>query len=153
MSAYREPDRTVIVAESPEPNLLIRVLWFLFVGWWLSGLATFVAIVLQLTILGIPLAVFVINRMPQIVTLKSSRRLQIAIDDAGGTVVHHANRPQRSFWVRAAYYVLVGWWAVSLWLALAWLIAVTILGLPIESGSASARVSSGSALAPPLRRE
>jgi uncharacterized membrane protein YccF (DUF307 family) len=121
----------VVVAESAEPNLLIRALWFFFVGWWLSGIATLIAILLQLTILGIPLAVWVVNRMPQIVTLKSSRKLSVTTDEAGVTMVMYADREQRPFLHRAIYYVLVGWWAASIWLSLAWLAAVTIIGLPL----------------------
>lgn len=124
-------NQVVVVAESAEPNLLIRALWFFFVGWWLSGLATLLAILLQLTLIGIPLAIWVINRIPQIVTLKSSRKLAAATDASGVTTVANADREQLPFWQRALYYVLVGWWAVSLWLGLAWLAAVTILGLPL----------------------
>lgn len=121
----------VVMAESAEPSILIRAIWFLAVGWWLSGVATIAAILLQLTLIGIPAAVWLVNRMPQIVTLKSSRRLSVSTDEHGVTMVRHADRPQLEFWKRALYYVLVGWWAVSLWLGLAWLAAITVLGLPL----------------------
>lgn len=122
---------TIIIAESSEPNLVIRIIWFFVVGWWLSALATIAAIVLQLTLIGIPLAIWLINRLPQIVTLKSSRKLQISESSAGVVVVQHADREQLVFWQRALYYVLIGWWAVSLWLTLAWFVAVTVIGLPL----------------------
>ena len=118
------------MVEKPEANLVVRALWFFFVGWWLSGLATLLATLLQLTIIGIPLAVWVINRMPQIVTLKSSRRLQVDTDQMGVVMVGYTDRAQRRWWVRAIYYVFVGWWAVSLWLFAAWFLAVTIILLP-----------------------
>ena len=116
----------VVVESSPEPNLLIRVLWFLFVGWWLSFWAVLVAIVFQLTIIGIPVSIWIINRIPQITTLKSSRKLQITEAAAGVVVVDHADRPQRPWWQRAIWYVLVGWWAVSIWILLAWIASVTL---------------------------
>lgn len=131
MAQTQNSGTVVVVAEAAEPNLLIRALWFLAIGWWLSGLATALAITLQLTIIGIPLAVWVVNRMPQIVTLKSSRKLDIATDVHGATVVSHADREQRPFLHRAIYYVLVGWWAVSIWLTLAWFAALIIIGLPL----------------------
>ena len=68
---------TVMAVEPPEPNLLIRALWFVVVGWWLSLLVTLGASLLQLTIIGIPAAVWGINRIPQVTTLKSSRTLQV----------------------------------------------------------------------------
>ena len=55
----------VVMSESPEPNILLRVVWFMFVGWWLSFWAIVLATVLQLTIIGIPGAIWVINRIPQ----------------------------------------------------------------------------------------
>jgi len=127
----RPGGQTVVMAPSPEPNLLVRVLWFLFVGWWLSFWAVLLAILFQLTILGIPVAVWIINRIPQITTLKSSRRLQIVQTEAGVVVVSHADRAQRPWWQRAIWYVLVGWWAVSMWMLLAWVASVTLLLMPL----------------------
>lgn len=125
------PNRVTIMVDSSEPNILIRAVWFFVIGWWLSGVVTAMAILLQLTIVLIPASVWLINRMPQVVTLKSSRRLEVSSNQAGLTVVSHRDRPQLPFWQRALYYVLVGWWAVALWLVLAWLVAISVLGLPL----------------------
>ena len=91
----------VVMSNSPEPNILLRVVWFVFVGWWLSFWAIVLATVLQLTIIGIPGAIWVINRIPQIMTLKSSRRLQVSNNDSGVTVIGYSDREQRRWWVRA----------------------------------------------------
>ena len=100
----------VIMPESPEPNLVLRVIWFLFLGWWLSFWAILVAALLQLTIIGIPGGIWVINRLPQIMTLKSSRKLQVTEDQGGVTVVSYGDSEQIKWWIRVIYYVLVGWW-------------------------------------------
>ena len=129
----QQPGSTVVVmAESPEPNMVLRVVWFLFVGWWMSFWAISVAVLLQLTLIGIPGAIWVINRIPQVSTLKSSRRLQVSETQAGVTVVSYADREQRKWWIRAIYYVLVGCWASALWLYIAWLFGVIIIGIPIS---------------------
>ena len=122
----------VIMAQSPEPNLVLRVLWFIFVGWWASFLTIWVAGLLQLTIIGIPAAIWVINRIPQIMTLKSSRKLQAVQNQDGITVVSFSDRQQLKWWVRTIYYVLVGWWATMLWLIVLWLFGVLIITLPIS---------------------
>ncbi len=31
----------------------------------------------------------------------------------------------------ALYFLLIGWWFSAIWIVLAWLIAVTIIGLPV----------------------
>ena len=122
---------TIVTMESPEPNLLIRAVWFFVVGWWLSGLAISLAVLLQLTIIGIPAAVYIINRIPQATTLKSSRTA-IVTEGEGVARVGFSDREQRSWLVRAIYYVLVGWWAVSLWLVVAWAAGLTIVLLPLS---------------------
>ena len=122
----------VVMAESPEPNLVLRALWFIFVGSWVSFLTLWVAVFLQLTIIGIPAAIWVINRIPQIMTLKSSRKLQTVQNQDGVTVVGYSDRQQLKWWVRAIYYVLVGWWATTLWLVALWLFGVLIITLPIS---------------------
>ena len=37
------------------PNLLVRFIWWLFIGWWASGIAVAIAWVALITIIGIPL--------------------------------------------------------------------------------------------------
>ena len=122
----------VVMSDSPEPNILLRVVWFVFVGWWFSFWAIVLATVLQLTIIGIPCAIWVINRIPQIMTLKSSRRLQVSNNDFGVTVIGYSDREQRRLWVRAIYYVLVGWWATFVGLLLLWIAGILIITLPIS---------------------
>ena len=107
----QQPESTVVVmAESPEPNMVLRVVWFLFVGWWMSFWAISVAVLLQLTLIGIPGAIWVINRIPQISTLKSSRRLQVSETQAGVTVVSYADREQRKWWIEVDP---IGWTGLS----------------------------------------
>ena len=122
----------VIMPESPEPNFVLRVLWFLFLGWWLSFGAIVVAALLQLTIIGIPGGIWVINRLPQIMTLKSSKKLQVTENQGGVTVVSYGDREQLKWWIRAIYYLLVGCWATILWLFLVWVMGVLIITLPIS---------------------
>ncbi len=119
------------MASSPEQNILLRVAWFIFIGWWLSGLTALLAILLQLTIIGIPVAIWLINRVPQITTLKSSRTLQVSEGEGGVVMVAHADREQFPWWGRVIYYVLVGWWAASIWMMLAWLATITLILMPL----------------------
>ena len=49
----------------------------------------------------------------------------------GITYITDSRVPQRAFLGRAVYFVLVGWWLGAVWSALAWLLCVTVLGLPL----------------------
>ena len=122
---------TQVVAQSAGgPGCLVRGLWFIFVGWWLSGLAITLGYVLAVTIVGLPAAFWIFNRIPAIITLR--RRTQTYVTEQVGdtTVVRAKTILQRSMWLRLVYFVVVGWWLGAIWLTVAWLLSVTIIGLP-----------------------
>jgi uncharacterized membrane protein YccF (DUF307 family) len=55
--------------ESSQHSLLVRAVWFVFVGWWLSWLWANVAAALSLTIVGVPVAIWMFNRLPYVTSL------------------------------------------------------------------------------------
>lgn len=110
------------------PSLPVRALWFLVVGWWLTGLWLGAAWLVSLTVVGIPLAIWMIGRVPKVLTLKE-RELTV-IETADGEIVT-GQREQYSLVVRAGYFLLVGWWASGVWLSVAYGLAVTVVGLPL----------------------
>jgi uncharacterized membrane protein YccF (DUF307 family) len=76
-----QPTKRVIVATTtgrgiaqqagglPQRSSLARALYFVLVGWWLSFLWSNVAWALSLTIVGLPLAIWMFNRLPGVTTL------------------------------------------------------------------------------------
>lgn len=116
-----------IIVQPRGPNLLIRVLWFLFIGWWLGGLVSIVAWLLNLTIIGLPLGLWIINRLPTVITLRPQEqewRLE------GGVL--RQGKQQRPFWARALYFIFIGWWLSGLWMALAYGLLISIIGSPLS---------------------
>ena len=97
----------VVIQRSDGAGLLIRALYFVLVGWWFSAIWAVVAWVLCVTIIGLPFGLFMLNRMPQVATLKPART-NLLITPSGEVV--HLNVPQVPFLVRAIYFVLIGWW-------------------------------------------
>jgi uncharacterized membrane protein YccF (DUF307 family) len=123
---------TTFVDTRRSPNLLIRLLWFLFIGWWASFIVITLAALVNLTVIGIPLGFWLVNRVPQTATLKLDRARHTASAGAdGSTVVTVSNVPQRPFWQRALWYLLVGWWLTFIALYLAWALCLTIIGMPL----------------------
>ena len=47
------------------------------------------------------------------------------------TVLTDRGRPQVAWPLRGIWFVVVGWWASAIWMGLAWLIQLTIIGIPI----------------------
>lgn len=101
--------------------LVIRALWFLFIGLPLGLTWVVIAWLFILTLIGMPLGLLMLAMMPQVMTLRQQRsRPSMAV--SGGAA---------SFAVRAVYFALIGWWASLLWMLLAWLFAATVIGLPL----------------------
>jgi uncharacterized membrane protein YccF (DUF307 family) len=122
----------VTVEGTRGPGLLVRFVWWLFVGWWASGIAVGVAWFALASIIGIPLGIWVINRLPSILTLRPRTRTWVLGQDAEGRrVVSEAGRPQVAWYIRGVWFVLVGWWASGLWMSLAWVVQLTVIGIPI----------------------
>jgi uncharacterized membrane protein YccF (DUF307 family) len=117
----------MIVVSPSGHGFLVRALWYIFVGWWLTGIALTVGYVLTLTIVGIPFGFWIFNRTGTLLTLRPrSQPVQLAAD---GSVGEHPN--QRSLLLRAIWFVLVGWWLAGLWMGLAYLVSLTIIGIPL----------------------
>jgi uncharacterized membrane protein YccF (DUF307 family) len=55
--------------ETEQSPLLIRLAYFVLIGWWLSALWMGVAWFLCATIIGLPLGLMMVNRVPFIFTL------------------------------------------------------------------------------------
>ena len=117
------------VTSQSGPGLLIRVLWFLFIGWWLGLIWVLVAWFFNLTIIGLPLGLFMINNIPQVMTLQPAR-VQTVVDARNGTqVVRQLPLEQPPFLLRALYFLVIGFWFSLVWMLLAWLISLVTLGL------------------------
>jgi len=112
-----------------EVPFIIRVLWFFIVGWELTGAWILIAWALNATIIGLPLGLWMIDRVPQVLTLKSRSGTWVVNSKRGFSQFLPKRQP--SLLVRAVYFVLVGWWFSLLWAALAWALCATIIGLPL----------------------
>jgi len=115
-----------VVVHSPTPNLLLRMIYFVLVGWWLGGLVSAFAWFLNVTIIGLPLGLWLINRLPTVITLRpqeQERRLE-------GDRLRLGKR-QRPFLLRALYFLLIGWWFSGIWMGIAYALVISIIGIPL----------------------
>ena len=122
---------SVVKTQSEAPPLLLRVIYFLLFGWWFTGVWINAAWIFNVTIIGLPLGLWMIDRVPQVLTLSPmSGVLQTTVRDGQIVVVSRAGLPQLSWLIRLVYFVFVGWWFSLLWSNVAWIISATIIGLP-----------------------
>jgi len=108
---------------------LLRVLWFFLLGWEITGVWIAIAWVLNVTIIGLPLGLWMIDRVPQVLTLKS-RPGGYVVDLKNGRS-HYKSAPNPPFLIRGLYFVLIGWWFSLLWAGAGWLLCASIIGLPL----------------------
>lgn len=85
----------------------------------------------MVTILGIPLAIMMLNKLPQIIALREQSDDLIVQKLGDVTVVSQGEQPQRNIILRALYFLLIGWWFSFIWMELAYLACVTLIGLPL----------------------
>ena len=61
----RNPNVIMSVKQSG-PNILVRLIWFLFIGWWLSGWAVLFGWLFTVLIITMPIGLYIINRLPRL---------------------------------------------------------------------------------------
>ncbi len=127
------PQGVRVVAERKTgPGLLVRALYFLLVGWWLTGFVAGVAWFSMITIIGLPLGIWLINRIPTILTLRPRTSYAYAWTDASGRVfTTEAVIDQPPWWARGLWFVLVGWWASAFVMSIGYALCLLIITLPI----------------------
>ncbi len=122
--------RTTYVREEQTFPFIVRVIWFFLLGWHLTLYWIVIAWLLNVTIIGLPLGLWMLNRVPLVLTLRLSQASIVEVDH-GRTVRYWQDLPQPNILVRALYFIVIGWWFSLLWSLLAWLLCLTIIGLPL----------------------
>jgi uncharacterized membrane protein YccF (DUF307 family) len=124
----------IVVAARQEVPLVLRAIWFLCVGLWLGLLWLIVAWALNVSLLGLPLGLAMINRVPQVMTLRSSTRRYVMVTPPGGApYLAMAGAPQQvPFALRAIYFLVIGIWLSLLWMLVAWAAAALLITLPLS---------------------
>ncbi len=123
--------KTVIVSKQ-NPGCLVQVLWFALIGWWAGQLWMAAAWFLMVTIVGAPLAVAMLNKLPQVIALRG-QTVGVEVTQVGDLerVKTTSHVPQRNIVLRAIYFILIGWWVSALWMEAAYAVCLSIIGLPI----------------------
>ena len=111
----------IVVRE--RPGCLLQLIWFFFVGWWLGLAAIIFAYTMFLFIITIPIGVLVLNALPELIALRPAARRV--------TVYGPVQTPQLNIFARSLWSLLVGWWLSALWVEAAYLLCLSIVGLPL----------------------
>jgi uncharacterized membrane protein YccF (DUF307 family) len=113
------------------PGFVMRALWFLFIGWWVGFWWLNVGYLLCVSIVLLPFGLMMLNRLPAVLTLKSSDQQTNITVTNNAVNINIGGVVQKSFLIRAIYFLLVGWWAGGLWAYLGYCCCVSIVLLPV----------------------
>jgi len=69
-------------------SLLVRALWFVFVGWWATPIVVNSAWLLNVTVILLPIGIKLINLVPTVLTLAEPRSLSEPESARGATLAH-----------------------------------------------------------------
>ncbi|MDZ4717940.1 MAG: YccF domain-containing protein [Roseiflexaceae bacterium] len=117
---------TIVIPQKHGPGILVRAIYFIFFGLWFSGIWAAIAWFLCVIIIGLPFGLWMLNRLPQVATLKQQRS-DLVITSSGKS--YNVETRQQPFLLRAIYFVLIGWWLSALWITAAWALCASVIGL------------------------
>jgi len=110
---------------------LVSLLWFIFIGWWAGLIAIGLAWLLNITIIGLPIGLAILNNIPLIIAIQPPTRLLKTTEDDQGIKTIESGLSQINIIIRAIYFLLIGWWFSALWFIVAYLFSATIVLMPI----------------------
>lgn len=102
----------------------LRLAYLGLIGWWLSLAWMLIAWAAAVSVVGLPLSQWMLNRLPQVLLAQPLR------GNYGEIITWEPGALQLPWPWRLAYVLLIGWWVGLLWTLMAWALCVTILGLP-----------------------
>ena len=74
------------VRQEDQFPFILRVLWFFLIGWHVTLYWIVAAWLLNLTIIGMPFGLFMLNRVPLVLTLRTPRSYGVADAQGGGAI-------------------------------------------------------------------
>jgi uncharacterized membrane protein YccF (DUF307 family) len=125
------PTPLMVNVGSSTPNIFLRVLWFICIGWWLGLIWLHIGYTLCVTGIFLPVGLVMLNHLPEVLTLRSSHQQTTITLYNNGIVALRTGGPQQvDFLVRAVYFLCIGWWFGYLWALLGYVFCCTIFFIP-----------------------
>lgn len=132
MSTIIQTEEIATIQRSAGPGCLIQALWFVFIGWWLGALSIAAAWFFNITIIGLPLGMAILNNVPRVLSLQPPSKEYQVVQSNGKTFVTATNLRQRNFLLRAVYFLLIGWWWSAVWLLTGYILCITVVLIPLS---------------------
>lgn len=122
--------QVVIINQDQGTNIVLRFLWMIFIGWWLSAIFYIAGIILTLLVVTSPLGMVVMQKMGWAFSLYKESHDPTIIQTGNTTVI--MEQQGTSFIIRYLYFIFIGWWVGFIALIIAWILGIIIIGLPFS---------------------
>src|SRR5258706_4695156 len=121
----------VVNIQQSSPSFLLRVIYYIFIGWWAGFFWLNLGFFLCFTVFLLPFGLVVLNRLPTVLTLRPTGQ-QTKVSVSGNVVtVNVGGTQQLNFLARAVYYIFVGWWAGYLWALIGYFFCLSVFLMPV----------------------
>ncbi|HEX6557095.1 MAG TPA: hypothetical protein VF026_30310 [Ktedonobacteraceae bacterium] len=129
--------------QTKQTSFIVRILYFLCIGWWLGFFWLNFSYFLCLTVIGLPLGLVMLNRLPQVLTLRpAGTATQVQVSSSAsmmqGAIVIQQNvnitiggTQQLNFFVRALYFIFIGSWLGYIWAYTGYALCLFIVTIPL----------------------
>jgi uncharacterized membrane protein YccF (DUF307 family) len=113
------------------PGCVLRLAWVILVGWWLSLGVAIVAWLLVVSGAGAPSGMRLLGRLPRLIYWEAPtdefRNHTVGV----AVALERESGPRGQGWSRVAYRLLIGWWLSGFVLIIAWLMMLSVAGIPV----------------------
>jgi len=113
------------------PGLLVRAVWFIVIGWWLTAFVSVIAWACLASIILLPLGIWLVNRVPTVLTLRPRTVDLYTWTDASGVHVGTVMIAQPHWVLRGIWFLVVGWWLSALVMAVGYALVLLVITLPL----------------------
>jgi uncharacterized membrane protein YccF (DUF307 family) len=121
----------IITTRKQQVPFILRALWFIAVGWWLSAVFILVGYLCCLMIVLTPVGFWFLNRVPQAQTLKMRNSEFHTTQKDGVTHLTEGQTEQLPWYYRAVYFPF-GLVFGAIWLSIAWAFGILLITLPLS---------------------
>jgi uncharacterized membrane protein YccF (DUF307 family) len=120
----------VNIGVDKNPGCLIQLVWWLLIGWW-AGLAwVIIAWSLMLTVIFLPAGIWMINRISQVIALRSPRQT-LQVTTVGGATIIKQGADQVNILLRIVWFFVVGIILSAVWMLIAYSMCLTVIFMPV----------------------
>lgn len=120
-----------VILESQKHGCLTQLLWFIFIGSWLGLIWTAIAWGFIASVILMPIGLKMVNKIPKVLLLRDKQLISIQAVGNAVVVTDKVEKEQKPFWMRAIWFLTIGWWFSGIWMTIAYILCALVVTFPL----------------------